>query len=277
MQPLSPRDLLIRKQPDEVNPWESEEESRARQAAVAGQTVSLERFQALEHVIRDNPLTVDPYLELARIYMGESRWSDAKRVLDLAVVRFAEDEQVNFLREEAQLRRSLQLLHAADAEHAADPSAASNENVERCRVQMNVLRQQICEARLARHPEQIELNIDLALALENLGQRDEAIRAIQIAVAEPRLRAAAALQLGHLYARAKQIPKALSAYRRAALFRSPPPSAEIKLAALNAAANLAEKSRMVDSARRYVGMLVELQPDSAEHKTRLERLRQTPL
>jgi tetratricopeptide (TPR) repeat protein len=272
MDPLSQRDLLIRKQTPEAGDWGGENKPPGE----VQPNVPLERFQTLERVVRDNPLTSQPYLELARIYMEGERWGDAKRVLDQAVARF-DDEPVLFLREEAQLRRALQLLHGAEVACQEEPSRGNEENLERSRVQLNVLRQQVCEARLSRHPEQLELNVDLAIALDNLGQRDRAIEVLQRVIVEPRLRAAAALQLGHCFARARQIPQALSAYRRAALFRAPPPSPEIKLAALTAAANLAEKSRMIDSARRYVAMLVELQPNNVDHKARLQRLQATPL
>ena len=273
MEPLSQKDLLVRKQSGQ-DPWAAaaEQESQAPKTAVP-----LERFQTLEHVIRDNPLTAQPYLELAKIYMADSRWNDARRVLDLALARFEDEEEVVFLREEALLRRALQQVQEADVAQQEEPSNSNLEHLDRSRLQLNVLRQQICESRLVRHPEQVELKLDLALALENLGQRDQAIEILQQAVTEPRLRAAAALQLGNCHARARHIPQALSAYRRAALFRAPPPPTDIKLAALMAAANLAEKSRMIDSARRYVAMLVELQPDQPEHRSRLERLQSMPL
>ena len=40
------------------------------------------------------------------------------------------------------------------------------------------------------------------------------------------------------------------------------PARELKLRALAAAADLAERSRLIDSARRYVGLLVELDSDN---------------
>ena len=104
MEPLKPDDLLIRRSPIDLERWL--EESEPPQPAPA---VALERFQALEHVIRDNPLTVAPYLELARIYLQRNRWVDAKRVLEQATQRFPEHEEACFLYEEAQLARSLQL------------------------------------------------------------------------------------------------------------------------------------------------------------------------
>jgi tetratricopeptide (TPR) repeat protein len=277
MQPLSPRDLLIRQNPVESDQWETEGERHARQAQATTPQITLERFQTLERVIRDNPLQVDPYLELARIYLHENRWVDARRVLDMALARFPNDEEANFLREEAQLARALQLHSMAEAEQAAEPTSLTAENVERSRVQLNVLRQQVCLSRLARHPDQLELYLPLSLALENLGQRDEAIRALEKAVTQPALRAEAALQLGVILTRARRIPEALAAFRRAALFRVPPPPPEIKYQALSAAADLAERSNMIDSARRYVALLLEMQPNDASLRARLTDLQNRPL
>ena len=73
MDPLTPDDLLIRRNPVEVDRWVEGGGDSSRPA------VALERFQTLERVLRENPLTVDPYLELARIYLQRNRWNDAKR------------------------------------------------------------------------------------------------------------------------------------------------------------------------------------------------------
>ena len=268
MEPLTPDDLLIRHQPVDENSWldgNAGTQEPKRQ-------IPLERFQTLEHILRDSPINVDPYLELSRIYLKSSRWTDAKRVLDSAVERFPENEQANFLREEAQIARSLQLVSEAKTAHDAEPTRLTQESLDRCYLELNVLREKVCRSRLARHPEQIELNMPLATALENLGDKDGAIACLQAAVEQPKLRAQAALQLGQLYERAQRIPEALSAYRRSAMFRVPPPTPEIKLKALTLAANLAQRSGLVDSALRYVQMLVELEPDNVAHQTRAAEL-----
>ncbi len=223
MEPLTPDDLLIRPSPVELERW-LEEEPAPKQT-----NVTLERFQTLEHLIRENPLTADPYLELARIYLQRNRWTDAKRVLENASQRFPEHEQVNFLHEEAQLARSLQLLWEAQAAHRQEPTRLTEESVDRSRLELNVLREKICRARLSRHPQQLELHLPLATALSNLDRPDQAIASLQLAGAQPKLRSAAAWQLGQLLESLHRVPEALSAYRRAALFRVPPPSPDIKL------------------------------------------------
>lgn len=275
MQPLTPEDLLIRHQPVDSDRWF--DGATENQENVPVSAVPLERFQTLEHILRDSPVNVDPYLELARIYLQNRRWTDAKRVLDEAVAKFPEDEDVNFLREEAQIARSLQLLSEAQANHDQEPTRLTQEGLDRCHVELNVLREKVCRSRLDRHPEQLELNLPLATALENLNQRDEAITCLKRAVGQPDLRAEAALQLGQILERAKRVPEALSAYRRAALFRVPEPTSKVKYQALMAAANLAQRTGLVDSARRYTEMLLKLQPNHAELQERLAELEKSDL
>lgn len=267
MEPLSPEDLLIRHKPIDEEHWFDPPGGEK-----AGPLVPLERFQALEHVIRDSPINVDPYLELARIYLQASRWNDAKRVLELAVGRFPENEEANYLHEEAKINRSLQLLKVAKEEHEAEPTRLTLETLNRCNMELNVLREKVCRSRLARNPEQLELNIPLATALENLGHVPEAIQCLIQAVKQPELRARAGIHLGQLYERAKQVPQALSAYRRAAFFRVPAPTDEEKILALTSLANLAQRCGMVDSCCRYTEMLLEMQPHNQHLKQRLLEL-----
>ncbi|MFK7735247.1 MAG: hypothetical protein AB8B50_04415 [Pirellulaceae bacterium] len=272
MEPNSPKDLLLRPKYDEDG-----EPVSASVSNSLGREVPLERFQTLEKVVRDSPITVEPYIELATIYFDQHRWSDVRRVLDLGLAKFPEDEQANYLHEEAQLLRSLEIYNQAKAAHEAEPTRLTLEPLERSKLEVNVLREKVCRARLARHPEQLELNLTLATALENLGQIDEATLCLEAAVTSKDIRSEAALRLGRLYEKSNRITDALSAYRRAAFFRLPAPSEETKVAALMAAANLSEKAGMVDSAQRYIEMLSELQPQNSALQQRLQELRQRPL
>lgn len=267
MQPLTPKDLIIR--------TTAEDQSESKPSAAP--PVALERFQELERALRDVPLYVDPYFELAEIYTKSNRWSDARRVLEIAVTRFPDDSKAAFLYEESQLSRSLELANKADEEHRAEPTQLTLANVQRCQTELNVLRERIYRARLTRNPEKIDLMIPLADALDRLDQRDEAITCLRTASEHPQLRAVASLQLGKMLERAQRIPEALSAYRRAALFRVPPPSSETKYAALFAASDLALRSGLVDSGRRYLEMLLELAPNNDLLRKRLDELQSLPL
>ncbi len=272
MQPLNPRDLLIRRSPLEADP-----ELSADSAPPASRPVTLERFQALEQTIRERPLSVEPYLELADYYFARQRWVDARRILEIACQRFPEVEQAQFLLEEAQLARSLQLNDRSEQAHRSEPTTLTLAALEQSQLELNVLRERVSRARLQRHPEQVQLYLPLATALHGLGQTPAAIEALRRAMEEPRLRSAAAYQMGQVLEEAKRIPEALSAYRRAALFRVPSPPRELKFAALTAAADLAQRWRLVDSARRYVELLIEMSPEDAALLERHRELCATPL
>ncbi|HBE67657.1 MAG TPA: hypothetical protein DDW52_05855, partial [Planctomycetaceae bacterium] len=225
---LPPKEQLIRKE----KPLDSLDGA----SAPAMPPIPLERFQVLEKVIRDTPITHDPYLELAQIYVSHQRFADARRVLDEAYKRFDDVEEVVFLREETQLLRSRQLAAEIQAEHEAEPTRLSQEKVDRALLEFNVLRESVSKARLARHPEQLELCIPLAAALQYLGKSQEAIATLERANTRADLRATASLQLGILYNELGKVPEALAALRRAALFRVPPPAADTKRRALKLAA-----------------------------------------
>jgi tetratricopeptide (TPR) repeat protein len=259
MPPIDPNDLIRRPKPEDEN-----------SATPPASSVRLERFQELEHVIRDSPILIDPYIELGKIYMQADRWSDARRVFEKAVERFPEDQSALQLYEDSQLARSKQLLEVSAREHAAEPCSATEKKLQECKLEWNSLRARIFRARLARHPDSLENLLPLAEALEWLDQRDEAIAALQKAAQHPPLRTRASFQLGKLLETAGDVPAALSAYRRAALFRLPPPDRDLKLQALRAAADLSERYHLFHFSRRYLRLLQDLQPEEDHWKQRLQ-------
>jgi len=258
MKPLKPDDLLMRTSPVELERW-------GKGVDATGEPVSpirLERFQELEQTLRNNPVHAAPYVELARIYLQQERWNDAKRVLDRAASQFEHDDTVLTLREEAQLARSLHLLSHAEAEYKAAPNVLNEAELTRSRLDLNAMREKVCRARLQRHPERLELTLPLAEALDGLDRSHEAIESLKLAASDPELRAAASLKLGEIYEKHRHVTDALSAYRQAALFRVPPPSPSIQLTALSRAADLASREGLLDSARRYLEMLQKLEPQN---------------
>lgn len=271
MRNLTPDHLLVRQTPVDDDRWGEANEGKIEQK------IRLERFQELEQTLRNNPAYSEPYIELAKIYLSLKRWTDAKRVLDRAAEQFSDDDQVMYLREDAQLARALQLMQIAEHQHQTEPTRLTEEAWQRTRIELNVVREKVCRARLQRQPDQVELLLPLAHALRELGKIGEAVASLQQTVKIPSLRAEAALELGQLFAQESRIPEALSAYRRAALYRVPPPAARIRKQALELAADLAEKYKLIDSARRYVDLLLVDDPSNAQLLERAARLRETPL
>lgn len=260
MKPLKPDDLLLRNTPVSQERWTEGQQSV--DGSAQRKVIRLERFQELEQIIRNNPVQSEPYVELARIYLHQERWSDAKRILDRAAEQFSSDEDVLYLREESLLARSLHLLACAESEHRRVPNDVSEKEMQRAKLDLNSMREKVCRARLVRHPEHLELTIPLADALEGLDRSEEAIDYLRRAAQDPELRGQANLKLGEIFERMGRVTDALSAYRRAALFRAPAPPPAIRLSALTKAAELALQHRLIDSAARYVSMLRELEPQN---------------
>ncbi len=195
MKPLKPDDLLLRNTPVSQDRWTEVEQSADGSPKRA---VRLERFQELEQIIRNNPVHPEPYVELARIYLHQEKWMDAKRILDRAAEQFSSDEDVLFLREESQLARSLHLLSCAEAEYKRVPNDASEKELQRAKIDLNSMREKVCRARLVRHPDHLELTIPLADALEGLDRSEESIEYLRRAALDPELRAQANLKLGEI-------------------------------------------------------------------------------
>jgi len=239
--------------------------------------ISLERFQELEQCIRNSPADAQPYEELANIYFQQERWRDARRVLDLGISHNPNHEPMLVLREEVLLLGSTNELENAKRKWRQSRTEEHDQYLQRCEVDLANLRLTVCEARLARHPDQTELLIPCAIALRQLGRMEEAIEKLQKAQQEPLLRSRASLQLGMCLQQVGRVTDALSSYRKAALYRSPQPPANIKKRALELAADLAEQQGMIHSAIQYLQYLLEANSNSEDIRGRIRKLQGIPL
>ncbi len=271
---LSVDELLIRPSADmTIDTLAGDDESKKVQPRI-----SLVRFQELEQCIRNFPADPAPYEELARIYFDQERWRDARRVLDLGVTHNPNYEPMLVLREESMLQSATQELENAKKQLRRNRSEENEQHRLRCETDLANLRLSVCEARLARHPEQLDLLIPCAIALRQLGRMDEAVERLRKAQGEPSLRSRASLQLGMCLQQIGDVTGALGAYRKAALYRSPAPSPDLKKRALELAAELAEQQGMIHSAMQYTQLLIDANPTEAESlRQKLKALSSAPL
>ncbi len=235
--------------------------------------IPLERFQHLEQEIRNAPANSQPYIELGQIYLNQERWSDAKRVLENGVQLCPESEPLVLMREELLLHQASQLLQQAKTALAQELSEENKHGLEQAEVNYANERIRVCRDRFARHPEQKEILINWAIGLRQLGRFDEAIVLLVKAADEPDLRARASLQLGMCYQTLNRPLDALSAFRKASLFRAPPPEPKIRQRALELALDLAEELSLIDSARFYAEQML-IDCDRAKQTQVKEKLRQ---
>lgn len=239
--------------------------------------ISLERFQELEQCIRNSPADPEPYEELANIYYSQQRWKDARRVLDQGVAHNPNYEPMMVLREEAMLQSSKQELEYAQKQLRNSKSPENEQYLQRCELDIANLRLAVCEARLARHPEQKDLYVSCGIALRQLGRIDEAIVRLEKASNDPAMRARACLQLGFCYQQLGKVVEALGAFRKAAFYRAPPPTPEIKQRALEIAAELSEEAGLIQSAILYNQLLLEISPKSEIIKAKIASLQAMPI
>ena len=241
--------------------------------------IPLRRFQELEQAIRHAPANPEPYVELGQIYLEQQRWVDAKRVLDNGVQNCPEWEPLVLMREDLVLHLASQTLDAARTQQAQNPSEKSRYDLDQAEQNLANQRIRVCGDRYARRPDEKEILVTWAVALRQLGRHDEAIDMLKTAAAEPELRARASLQLGMCLQSLQRPLEALAAFRKASMYRSPPPDPKIQQRALELATDVAEENRLIDSARFYAEQLLAICSSSEREsvKRRLFQLREKEL
>lgn len=236
--------------------------------------IPLVRFQQLEQDIRHAPAVAEPYEELAKIYLQSERWSDARRVLDAGIKNCPEHEPIVRMHEDLQLTLATQLLDSAKKECAQSPSEKTRYDLEQAEINLLNERIRVCRDRFARHPDQIEILVTLGIALRQSKRFDEAIDVLKTASRDLTHRSRAALQMGMCYQAMGKPLDALSQFRRASLFRSPPPDPKVAITALELASKLAEEAGLIDSAIYYLTELAKREPREAlKIEKEIERLK----
>jgi tetratricopeptide (TPR) repeat protein len=241
--------------------------------------IPLQRPQELEQAIRNAPANPEPYVELGQIYVDQERWVDARRVLDAGVQYCPEHEPLMILHEDLSIHLANMALEQARKLNAQRPSDENRYGVEQAETDLANRRVKVCADRYARHPDQKEILIAWAVALRQLGRQEEAVEHLQEASKEPSIRARASFQLGICLQCLGRPLEALAAFRKAALYRSPPPEPLVRTRALEMAIAIAEENHLIDSARYYTEQLLACREPSqkAALQTSLQRLMETEL
>jgi tetratricopeptide (TPR) repeat protein len=221
-------------------------------------SIPLQRSQELEQAIKHSPAVVEPYIELAQIYLQQERWVDARRILEAGRQNCPENETVLLLHEDLMLTLSTQLLENAKKELAQRPCDDTRYAREQAEINLINERIRVCRERYHRNPDQKDILITWAIALRQQQKYDEAIALLTQATKDLSLRARASLQMGMCHQALERPLDALSSFRRAALFRSPPPDPKVASVALELAAALAEENGLIDSSIYYLENLVKL-------------------
>lgn len=234
--------------------------------------IPLVRFQQLEQQIRHAPAVGQPYEELAQIYIQAERWNDARRVLDQGIRNCPEYEPIVQLYEDLLINQANQFLENAKKACAENPNEQTRFDQEQAEINLINERIRVCRDRFARHPEMKELLITWGIALRQSRRFEEAIEKLKEACNDLSLRARASLQIAMCYQAIDNPLDALSYFRRASLFRSPPPDPKVAALSLEFAAKLSEEIGLIDSAIFYLRKLKERVPEDPTIDERIANL-----
>ena len=250
--PVRPEELLRRGEPQSTP---SPEPHTARP--------TLERRQELERYLRDRPADIDSYLELAAIYRNADRAAEATRVLKQALEVEPNHPQVLWQVEEASLARALQQLRDVREVSQRLHSPEALHELERAQTDWANRRAEVCRARLARDPSLTHLRVVLAEALRDLGHHHEAIESLQPALADDEEAPLAYLILGNCLQASGRDLEALAAWRACALRRAVPAPPRIRIAALRAAVDVAQRHGLDASLPLYRQALQQCEGEAA--------------
>lgn len=262
--PLAPDDLLLRAPAAETPAAEPPKPA-----------VSLERRQELERIVRDAPAGIDAYLELAEIYRGDGRLYEAQRVLERGTAVVPDHPRLLWQLEEVVLGRVLRRLREAKERLEASPSDAARLELQRCQTEWACRRADVCRRRLARDPDNRRLSLVLGEALRDNGRFEEALQAVEPALASDSEAPAAHLIRGQCLVQMRRELEALAALRAAALRRATPAPRRIRVTALRIAATVSARLGLWATAERYLRGILQTEPDDTEAIDALARL--TPL
>lgn len=254
--PVQPHELLKK------GPVSENEQVERKPAA------TLERRQELERFIRNRPADIDAYLELAAIYRGQGRAVEAARVLKVAQEVEPGHSEVLWQLEEASLARALQQLKdVRDVAQRLNTPEATRE-LERAQTDWACRRAEVCRARIERDPSAAHLRVVLAEALRDLGDYAEAIASAEHALHCDSESPLAHWIIGQCHNALGNTLQALSAWRHVALRRAVPAPAKLRVAALKAACEQAERLGLSASLSLYQQALHLAEQDATQQQDR---------
>lgn len=214
-----------------------------------------ERRQQLEQRLRDQAVEIDLYLELAAIYRAEGRPLEAKRVLQQALQLAPQDERVLWQHEEAILARAIQQLGEVSELATRLKTPEVERELARAQTDWANRRLEVCRARVARQPDKHQFRLLIGEALYDLGDYEQACAEIAVCFDFDAHAPAARLLQGRCLMALADDLGALAAFRAAALRRSVPAPARLRVAAMRAATEVAERLGLRLSHQRYLQAL----------------------
>jgi tetratricopeptide (TPR) repeat protein len=230
-----------------------------------------DRRTTLEQAIAKNPADIEAYLELADVLERDATLEEAKKLLAKALSASGNDLKVREHVEDRQLRWTRGRLHLAEKRLAEDDSPDNRQAVERLRATLLKFEIEVYSARTARYPENVNWKYELAMRLKAAGNHAEAIKQFQDVLQDARRKGAVALELGECFQKIRQYPLALRNYQMAVESLTDR-ELDLRKRALYRAGVLAAGLEDLDSARKYLSALAELDFGYRDVAQRLDKL-----
>jgi len=229
--------------------------------------LKLERRQELEQHLKSSPTDLDSYLELARIYRGEDRPLEAKRILNQAHKIFPDDNGVLWELEEATLARSLQQFREVSdlAARLHTPEAAHE--LSRSRSDWAARRIDTCRARLQRDPSLQHLHLVMAEAMADAGMYEAAAESLDEIVNVDEYSPQAHLIRGRCLLQIGNEAEAMIELRAAALRRAVVAPVKIRVAALRLLCESADRLGVNLTKKRYEQLLQAAEQELAANSS----------
>jgi tetratricopeptide (TPR) repeat protein len=240
------------------------------EAAAEGETAKQRRAALLE-AIKKNPADIEPYLELADVVEHDGTVEEAQQVLAKALAASGNDLKVREHMEDRQLRWTRHRLHIAEKRLAEEDTPENRQAVERLKATQLKYEIEVYSARTLRYPENVSWKYELAMRLKAAGNHSEAIRQFQDVLQDARRKGAVALELGECFQKIRQYALAMRNYQ-AAVESLTDREQDLRKRALYRAGVLAAGLDDVDSARKYLSMLAELDFGYRDVAQRLDKL-----
>jgi tetratricopeptide (TPR) repeat protein len=230
----------------------------------------------LKAAVQEAPAEVEPYLQLADLYLHEQRIDEARQVLERGQqATGGGDLRIRERLEEVQLRAAQHHARQAQQNHDHQQTPETKKLLDRALRHVNQVELEVYLARCQREPQNPRLQLELGLRLKRAGKHKEAIRALQSARGDTKRKPLVLLELGECFQKIEQYKLALSNYEQAIEADADPHGTTRKLA-LYRAGVLATGLRELDRAERHLTELAGVDygyRDVSERLDKVARLR----
>ena len=236
----------------------------AKPAVASNPKIHLERRQELEHHLKNSPTDLDAYMELGRIYRGDNRPLEAKRIFEQARQIFPEEQELLWQYEEAVLARSLQQYREVNDLAARLDTLETAKELERSQNDWARRRIEVCRARLTRDPSLLYLKLAISEAMYDAEMHKDAIETLDQILDQDELSPRAYLLKARcLLAYGKEV-QAMVALRAVALRRAIVAPLNIRISALKLLCETAEKIGLALTLTKYQQHLAQAERELAQ-------------